>query len=161
MELESLNYEIRYLRGNVIADCLSIIFRPVDASVNDEGENLERPVYKFHKQSNGQNSAGADYGSSDNCRSLEEAPNGQIDRGRFRYHRGMTVKDGLLCKGACVVVPSSMQREITLNTHGVGHFGVQKTLHAVEDNFFWVGIQTTVKSVVEDCLTCSANKRTH
>ena len=51
MELECINYEIRYCKGkdNIVADFLSRSDTDVDCSVNDETEFLEQFVYNINQ----------------------------------------------------------------------------------------------------------------
>ena len=59
-----------------------------------------------------------------------------------------------------VVVPRPQDREdIALQTHrGMEHFGVQRVLDRLQNNYWWRGIGDAVVEVIKTCLSCARVK---
>lgn len=53
-----------------------------------------------------------------------------------------------------LVVPQMMQKEIVLNAHSLGHFGVQKTESIVSREFYIPQLTKLVQEVVSNCIPC-------
>lgn len=81
----------------------------------------------------------------------------------------LEIKDGVLCRKWAsdkkvyhlVIVPLSERREILEQCHDArtsGHLGVSKTLERVRNRFFWIGLQSDVKSYVTGCPQCRKRK---
>uniref|UniRef100_A0A0A9CM28 Integrase catalytic domain-containing protein n=1 Tax=Arundo donax TaxID=35708 RepID=A0A0A9CM28_ARUDO len=76
---------------------------------------------------------------------------------------GWAVVDGLLTKDGKVFVPQSsglIDAVLTL-AHGLGHEGVQKTLHRLRADFYIVGARRLVSDFVRACEVCQRNKTDH
>lgn len=73
---------------------------------------------------------------------------------------GWTVVDGLLLyKGRIVVADSSLLwADLLADAYGIGHEGVQKTLHHFWANFFNSGAHKKVRDYVRGCVICQKNK---
>ena len=72
------------------------------------------------------------------------------------YHsfRGeLTVQNGLLFKGRCLVVPASLQRDIIARLHGT-HIGVASILRLARQNVFWVGMSAMITEAILRCPVC-------
>ena len=56
-----------------------------------------------------------------------------------------------------VVVPKIADREdIVLETHrGIGHYGVQRVLDRLQQNYSWRGMGDTVVRIIKACLSCA------
>ena len=65
-----------------------------------------------------------------------------------------------LSGGRMVVVPKEVEREgIALETHrGMGHYGVQRVLDRLQQNYWWRGMGDTVVRIVRACLSCARVK---
>ena len=59
-----------------------------------------------------------------------------------------------------VVVPKGAEREgIALETHrGMGHYGVQRVLDRLQQNYWWRGMGDAVVRVIKSCLSCARVK---
>ena len=59
-----------------------------------------------------------------------------------------------------VVVPKEAEREsIALETHrGMGHYGVQRVLDRLQQNYWWRGMGDTVVRIFRACLSCARVK---
>lgn len=76
---------------------------------------------------------------------------------------GMTKSEGLWLRNGKVAVPAdpSLRSEILSALHAsvwAGHFGVYKTLHAVQRQFCWPGLKQDVEHFCSHCDTCQRNK---
>jgi hypothetical protein len=67
---------------------------------------------------------------------------------------------GLLLHGTCVFVPDfgDLRHQAIQLAHGVGHEGVQKTLHRLRSNFYISGDRSLVQDWVRTYATCQRNK---
>ena len=65
-----------------------------------------------------------------------------------------------LPSGKMVVVPRLGEREkIVLETHrGMGHYGVQRVLDRLQQNYWWRGMGDAVVRVIRACLSCARVK---
>ena len=65
-----------------------------------------------------------------------------------------------LSGGRMVVVHKEEEREgIVLETHrGMGHYGVQRVLDRLKQNYRWRGMGDTVVRIVRACLSCARVK---
>lgn len=71
-------------------------------------------------------------------------------------------KRGIWFRGKQRYVPKEMRMEVLRACHDnilAGHFGVRKTQHLVQREFWWPGWRKDVKLYVESCHTCSRSKR--
>ena len=66
----------------------------------------------------------------------------------------------LLQGGAIVVVPKAADRqEIVVATHqGMGHFGVQRVLDRLRQNYWWRNMGDLVVRVIQACHSCARLK---
>ena len=58
--------------------------------------------------------------------------------------------------GKMVVVPKmANQKSIVLKTHrGMGHYGVQRVLDRLQQNYWWRGMGDAVIRIIKACLSC-------
>ena len=63
-------------------------------------------------------------------------------------------------RGKLVVVPRTADREsIVLETHrGMGHYGVQRVLDWLQQNYWWRGMGDAVVRIIKACLSCASMK---
>ena len=76
---------------------------------------------------------------------------------------GWTIVDHLLLKEGKVFVPSSYPAVSSLLefAHGMGHEGIQKTLHRLRSDFYIPGDRRLVLDFVRNCEVCQRNKTEH
>ena len=80
----------------------------------------------------------------------------------WTFHEEMTIEDGLLLKGTCIIVPHTLHPEMIQLLH-TGHLGLEKCLNKVKQSTYWPGLCEELKDLVTDCTTClkfSAQKPT-
>ena len=56
----------------------------------------------------------------------------------FNYREELTVVDGLVLKGQCIVIPRKLRQSCLTSLH-IAHMGVNKTLYQVRQSVFWPG----------------------
>ena len=66
-------------------------------------------------------------------------------------------QDDLLYKGRCVVIPSSLQRDIVSRLHRT-HIGLASILRLARHNVFWIGMAAMLKETILQCPTCLAHR---
>ena len=124
IELESMNYNIQYLRGkdNVLADHLSRFPGGMDEDVNDEPECFERFVYPvdivFPSEEMGVRQ------SEDQvviCAKDQMLTRNMVTEGPLRNQVNLRVLNGLLYRGNQLVVPESMREVILASAHKRSH----------------------------------------
>ena len=82
----------------------------------------------------------------------------QITQGQFKNQVGMTIREGLLCRGSKVVIPKAMRQEAISLVHSMGHPGVDKTTRLVRSRFFWKRMDSDIEEYCRGCLICHKNK---
>ena len=62
--------------------------------------------------------------------------------------------------GKLLVVPKTAALGgIMLETHrGMGHYGVQRVLDRLQQNYWWRGMGDAVVSIIKSCLSCARVK---
>ena len=75
----------------------------------------------------------------------------------WSVQRELIIVDGLLLKGARLVIPSSLQRK-TLNQIYEGHQGINKCRERAKISVWWPGLSAQIKVMVEDYTTCSKHR---
>ena len=73
------------------------------------------------------------------------------------------LRDGYLFKGNRLFVPKTSLRDFLIwEIHAgglAGHFGRNKTILAVEDQFYWPSLKKNIVQVVAQCRTCAVAKQ--
>ena len=70
----------------------------------------------------------------------------------------MSVLDGLILKGSCIVVPESCRDEILAQLHE-GHFGIDRTKLCARDSVYWPGINKDIECLVKMCDLCQEHSQ--
>ena len=71
----------------------------------------------------------------------------------FPYRDELTVYNGLMLKGNCVVIPSELSNQLLHVIHE-SHLGICKTLDHTRTRIFWPGITNDVKTLLLQCRAC-------
>uniref|UniRef100_A0AAG5DTA5 RNA-directed DNA polymerase n=1 Tax=Anopheles atroparvus TaxID=41427 RepID=A0AAG5DTA5_ANOAO len=58
-----------------------------------------------------------------------------------------------------LVIPKSMERQIIVDAHNVGHFGHAKTMHNVKQLYFIPHLEHKIKQIIESCVKCIMHNR--
>ena len=60
------------------------------------------------------------------------------------------------------IIPEELEREVTQHFHDSpanGYFGINKTLIAIKQRFFWNNMNKEIKDYVRPCVICQKQKR--
>ncbi|GFO37708.1 retrovirus-related pol polyprotein from transposon 297-like protein [Plakobranchus ocellatus] len=85
----------------------------------------------------------------------------QVQKGLRRYWSikdYLSVDDGLVLKGAAIVIPKTMREEILARIHD-GHQGIQKSILKARDCVYWHGLQKDITEMVQSCIYCSEHSK--
>lgn len=72
----------------------------------------------------------------------------------FHYRDEMTVQDGIVFKGAQIVIPQSLRRETREALH-LTHSGIEGTLRRARMCVFWPGMTQDIKQYIQTCEVCN------
>ena len=64
------------------------------------------------------------------------------------------MKTGIIYKGAKVIVPQSMQKDMLRKIHA-NHFGGELNINVTREVLFWSGLRKSIQDVCEACSTCA------
>ncbi len=68
----------------------------------------------------------------------------------------LTSQDNLVLRGAQIVVPAAMRKEVLADLHH-SHQGIERTKRRARQTVFWPGINSDIKSTVEACEACQTH----
>ena len=71
----------------------------------------------------------------------------------FSYREELTVVDGLVLKGQCIVIPNKLRQSCLARLH-IAHMGVNKTLYQARQSVFWPGLTKDINEIILACSTC-------
>ena len=71
----------------------------------------------------------------------------------FNYREELTVVDGLVLKGQCIVIPSKLRQSCLARLH-ITHMGVNKTLYQARQSVFWPGLTKEINAIISTCPAC-------
>src|SRR5882724_13720687 len=86
--------------------------------------------------------------------SIQSDPNWTLDLDGLLHHLGQIY----------VLNTNNLQLHVLQYSHDhslAGHFGQTKTLHQVQQHYFWPGLPVHVKDYCRSCTTCSQAKTMH
>lgn len=72
----------------------------------------------------------------------------------FSIREDITVQDGVLFKGQCVIIPKSLRPLMLQKTHNT-HLGAAACLRRARDTVYWPGMAAEIKDLVSQCETCN------
>ena len=68
------------------------------------------------------------------------------------------MENGLITKGARLIIPSTLRRKVLEQIHE-GHLGIEKRMLKARDSVFWPGISNDIRETVEKCGICQASSK--
>jgi len=80
---------------------------------------------------------------------------------KFKCRNGVLYRQRETPTGPCLqlVLPSSWHSKILVAYHdNLGHVGTERTLHCIQERFYWPGMTEAVKKKVQTCISCAAAK---
>ena len=85
-----------------------------------------------------------------------------LTQGPSSQHSEYSLLDGFLFRNNRLCIPRTSLREFLIwETHAgglAGHFGKDKTISAIEDQFYWPSLKRDVTQIVARCRTCAVAK---
>ena len=76
----------------------------------------------------------------------------------WNYREHLSMENGLITKGARLIIPSTLRRKVLEQIHE-GHLGIEKCMLKARDSVFWPGISNNIRETVEKCGICQASSR--
>ncbi|UYV68278.1 K02A2.6-like [Cordylochernes scorpioides] len=76
----------------------------------------------------------------------------------WKFQDEIHVSDGIVYKGNCIMVPSTLRKEILQVVHS-SHQGIAASKEKARSAFYWPGMITQVENEVEKCRTCQEYSR--
>ncbi len=73
------------------------------------------------------------------------------------YRNEISHKNGLLCRGDCIIIPRQLRPEILNRLHD-GHLGITRCMQRARQAVFWPGLTAEIHRLVERCETCIKNQ---
>ena len=77
----------------------------------------------------------------------------------WNYREDLSMENGLITKGARLLIPSMLRRKVLEQIHD-GHLGIEKCMLKARDSVFWPGISNDIQETVGKCGICQASSRT-
>ena len=71
----------------------------------------------------------------------------------FNYREELTVADGLVLKGQCIIIPSKLRPSCLRRLH-IAHVGINKTLYQARQSIFWPGLSKNITDLISACPAC-------
>ena len=81
-----------------------------------------------------------------------------IKLGRYKNNKQMIMQKGLLTKSGRIVVPSSLQYQVTKDFHSLHHWGMTNTHTEIAKNYYWSGMEEYIRQYCASCDTCLRTK---
>ena len=69
------------------------------------------------------------------------------------YRDELTVIDGIVLKGRCIVIPNSLRQQVLTQLH-TSHMGIEKIKLLAHDSVFWSNINADIEGYIKHCVTC-------
>jgi len=85
----------------------------------------------------------------------------QVDpecRPYWNDHDELTILNGILFKGQCIVIPASLKKDMLDKLHE-SHMGIVKTKQRARDIMYWPGINHDIENMISSCATCLTYQR--
>ena len=76
----------------------------------------------------------------------------------WNYREDLSMENGLITKGARLLIPSTLRRKVLEQIHN-GHLGIEKCMLKARDSVFWPGISNDIHETVEKYGICQASSR--
>ena len=76
----------------------------------------------------------------------------------WNYREDLSMENGLITKGARLLIPSTLRRKVLEQIHE-GHLGIEKCMLKARDSVFWSEISNDIRETVEKCEICQASSR--
>ena len=71
----------------------------------------------------------------------------------FNYREKLTVVNGLVLFGQCIVIPSKLRQSCLRRLH-IAHMGINKTLYQARQSIFWPRLTKNITDLISACPAC-------
>ena len=165
MELEQYDYQFEYKPGkeNEGSDAFSRI--PGERAETDDLDPLDDLIYMVKISSMDdwkqllKREQVKDQSINIAREQLEKQNN--VSMGRYKNYKQLFIQDDLMTKSGRVVVPSSLQYQVTKDFHNLHHWGMSNTYKEVRKNYYWPGMEQYIKSYCASCDNCLQTKKSN
>jgi transposase InsO family protein len=76
----------------------------------------------------------------------------------WSYRDELTVEDGIIMKGECVIISAVMQKYILTKLHE-SHQGIEKTKLRARTCVFWNNFNADIENLIKQCSTCQQSQK--
>ena len=76
----------------------------------------------------------------------------------WNYREDLSMENGLVTKGARVLIPSTLRKKVLAQIHD-GHLGIEKCMLKTRESVFWPGISNNICKTVVKCGICQASSK--
>lgn len=76
----------------------------------------------------------------------------------WNYRDELSVHDGIIVKGARIVIPAALQKEV-LNLLHEGHQGIVKCRLRARSSVFWPSLNKAIDDLIKQCSSCQYNAK--
>ena len=76
----------------------------------------------------------------------------------WNYREDLSMENGLVTKGARVLIPSTLRKKVLEQIHN-GHLGIEKCMLKARESVFWPGISNNICKAEEKCGICQASSK--
>ena len=161
--LAGYNMTIKYLPGkdNQLADGLSRLPNPqnssqidLDMRVSFSTNKIEKLQYETHVDGTLQRLQDVIINGWPD--SINELP---VDiRCYYSFRDELSIENGIITKGQQVVIPQTMQLDITSQLH-TAHLGKEKTKLLARETVFWLTMNKDIDQLIDQCKVCQEHQK--
>lgn len=164
LRLSPYDYDVEYVRGrDNIADASSRLYSGTDHPFEEEASPWEIASLEANAVGFLTNAEIVEATARDETLQLVKA---SLQTGEWPEHlrkfktleSDLTIRDGIVVKTGCVVVPELL-RSKALEVAHVGHPSAAKMKSILRQRVWWPGMATEAEKWVEACVTCAVNGR--
>ena len=80
-------------------------------------------------------------------------------RSYWNYRDELSIVDGIVVKGNCIIIPTKYQPELLSLLHDDSHLEIDKCIQCAKGSIYWPSITEDITSIVNKCEKCLAHCR--
>ena len=84
--------------------------------------------------------------------SMKDELHGDL-RPYWSYRDELAVIDGMVMKGRCILIPTSLQQQVLDQLH-TNYMGIEKNKLLAHESLSWVDINAVIEKHIKNCATC-------
>ena len=153
--LQDFTFEVRHRPGEKMAHADALSRAPVELASDTWGEILERRLDVYVTLTEEEYVLSIQYSDPELKTIIDVLKSHGEDEVMTEYE----LDGGRLCRrtteGLKYVIPKSMRKAIVVQHHdGMGHFGLDRTVTRIRENYWFGGMRRYVKNHIARCATC-------